>query len=152
MFGNIIMAINTVLQLTSPMVSVSGYAYAGEPASLVITMRTDDRSRELSSGVNNLPFTDQYIRTDRGAPFSITVSSAPDPVIPGTRVQIYRIAALLDGGADVASVMHDYPSLTQSQIEAAWKYATANPNIGRQYPSKSFKKALLEMDFHKYLR
>jgi len=158
MIGNIIMAINTVLQLASPVVSVTGYSHTDERPSLVITMRTDDNSRatrtdnnglDASSGVNELP---QYIRTDRGPLFSITISSAPDPVIPGTRVQIYRIAALLDGGADIASIMDDYPSLTQDQIEEAWEYAKVNPNPGRQYPNRSFKRALLEMDFHKYLR
>lgn len=68
-----------------------------------------------------------------------TSTEMDDPVISGTEIRIYRIAALLDGGMTVGQVMRDYPSLTRSQIEGAEEYARAYPNTGRQYPKRTLK-------------
>lgn len=78
-------------------------------------------------------------------------AAATDPFIAGTNVPIYRISALLDGGANVEEVMRDFPSLTRAQIEGALEYSKASPNQGRPYPSRSLKRALREMDFDLYL-
>lgn len=64
-----------------------------------------------------------------------------NPYIKGTDVEVYRISALLDGGATVEQVAEDYPLLTREQIKAAHEYAAAIPKKGRPYPKKSFKRA-----------
>ncbi|MDB5933795.1 MAG: hypothetical protein JWQ01_1139 [Massilia sp.] len=69
-----------------------------------------------------------------------------DPLIKGTRVEVYRIAALLGGGATPQMVLGDYPSLTQAQVELAGAYAEAIPKKGRPYPKISFKRALDALD------
>lgn len=70
-----------------------------------------------------------------------------DPFIKGTRVEVYRVSALFDGGASAETVLQDYPSLTIDQLELANAYAQAIPKKGRPYPKSSFKRALSELDF-----
>jgi uncharacterized protein (DUF433 family) len=69
-----------------------------------------------------------------------------DPFIKGTRVQLYRVSALLDGGASVEEVLEDYPSLETGHVELARVYAEAIPKRGSPYPKTSFKRALGSMD------
>lgn len=72
-----------------------------------------------------------------------TVEGNPeDPVIKGTRIEVYRISALMDGGVTHQAVLEDYPSLTQEQIELACAYAEAIPKKGRPYPKVSFKRVI----------
>lgn len=71
-----------------------------------------------------------------------------DPFIRGTNVEVYRIAALLTGGATVEEVKEDYPLLAVDQIENARAYAQAIPKLGRPYPSESFKRATRALDLH----
>ena len=66
------------------------------------------------------------------------------PLIRGTRIEAYRIAALLEGGATVERVLKDYPSLTRPQVEAARDFAVAHPKPGRPFPSRSVKQAFEE--------
>lgn len=78
-----------------------------------------------------------------------TIEGDPeDPFIKGTPVEVYRIAALLAGGATVDDVKTDYPLLGQDQIVNARDYAQAIPKKGRPYPGKSFKRATGELDLH----
>lgn len=65
-----------------------------------------------------------------------------EPVLKGTSVEVYRIAALLEGGATIEQVLEDYPSLSRKQIETAQVYAEAYPKAGRPYPRISAKRAL----------
>ncbi|MDR2216273.1 MAG: DUF433 domain-containing protein [Nevskiaceae bacterium] len=58
------------------------------------------------------------------------------------KTEVYRIAALLDGGASVEQVLRDYPSLSREHIETAKAYAQTNPKQGRPYPRTSVKRAL----------
>ncbi|WP_312518435.1 DUF433 domain-containing protein [Massilia sp.] len=69
-----------------------------------------------------------------------------DPLIKGTSIAVYRIAALLAGGATAGDVIADYPSLTPQQIELARDYALALPKKGRPYVATSFKRATRELD------
>jgi len=62
-----------------------------------------------------------------------------DPLIKGKKIEVHRVAALLDGGATVEEVMHDFPSLSAAQIETAREYARAHPKHGRPYPKQSLK-------------
>jgi uncharacterized protein (DUF433 family) len=66
-----------------------------------------------------------------------------DPRIAGTRIPIYRIAALLDGGMTVNEVAEDFPSLTKGQIASAYLYAKSNPpHPTIRYPKQSLKRLL----------
>ncbi len=53
------------------------------------------------------------------------------PVIKGTRVPVYTVLSMVDGGDSVADICEDYPYLSKSAIEAAVIYARAHPKTGR---------------------
>lgn len=53
------------------------------------------------------------------------------PVIRGTRVPAYDIAASVAAGSSVEEILASYPSLKQEQVELASLYAEANPLRGR---------------------
>lgn len=65
-----------------------------------------------------------------------------EPLLKGTEIEVYRIAALLDGGLSLEEVLQDYPSLSRNGIETAKAYAEAYPKAGRPYPRTSVKRAL----------
>jgi uncharacterized protein (DUF433 family) len=65
-----------------------------------------------------------------------------EAVLKGTDVEVHRIAALLDGGMSVDSVLEDYPSLSRDSIETARAYADAHPRPGHPYPRTTLKRAL----------
>jgi uncharacterized protein (DUF433 family) len=67
-----------------------------------------------------------------------------DPVIRGTNVSAYVIAALAQGET-FSEIIDDYPGLTQGQIEAATAYAKVYPRPGHPLPTRSFKKMLADM-------
>lgn len=69
-------------------------------------------------------------------------ATSGEVLIRGTRIEAFRIAALLGGGMTVASVLQDYPSLSERQVLAARAYAEANPKVGRPYPETTAKAAL----------
>ncbi|EIF29069.1 hypothetical protein BCh11DRAFT_04501 [Burkholderia sp. Ch1-1] len=69
-----------------------------------------------------------------------------DPFIKGTHVEVYRVAALLEGGSSPRDVRADYPSLTTDQTEFAGTYSKAIPKKGRPYPKKSFRRSLEGLD------
>jgi uncharacterized protein (DUF433 family) len=71
----------------------------------------------------------------------IDVSSG-EPPIKGTQIEVFRIAALLDGGMTVDAVLRDYPSLNERQVLAAKAYAEMNPKVGRPYPKITAKAAM----------
>ncbi len=155
MAGNIIMVLSAALSLQAPVHGISAMPAidpVGSHYDLTIRITNADDSRIVSSGeTGKLVFANRIFVNDWGIPFSITVSSNSNPLIPGTTVPIYKIAALLDGGATVASVSEDYPSLTSAQIEDARAYAKVNPYSGRPYAKTSLKRALRNMDFDEYL-
>ena len=78
---------------------------------------------------------------------AIAVEQRVDPRIPGTRVPIYRIAALLDAGMAVDEVAQDFPSLTKAQIRSAQAYAKAHPPARKKYPGISLKRLLRNSGF-----
>jgi uncharacterized protein (DUF433 family) len=64
------------------------------------------------------------------------VASSPDilsgePVIEGTRVPIYDVAAALAAGASFGRVLEAYPSLAEEQVRLTAIYARAYPARGR---------------------
>jgi uncharacterized protein (DUF433 family) len=83
-------------------------------------------------------------RTTDLAALADKVAFRPDgeAVLKGTSIEVYRIAALLEGGLSVEQVLEDYPSLSRNQVETAQTYAEAYPKPGRPYPRMSVKRAL----------
>ena len=65
------------------------------------------------------------------------------PVIRGTRIPVYDVAASLTAGYDRDRIKAAYPSLDDNMIELARLYAEANPPRGR--PRKSPAEAGLEL-------
>ena len=64
-----------------------------------------------------------------------------EPVIRGTNVPVYVIAALTRGQT-VAEIVEAYPDLTPAQVDAAAEYAKVYPKTGRPLPERSFKRML----------
>lgn len=65
-----------------------------------------------------------------------------EPRLKRTGIEVYRIAALLEGGLSVDDVLADYPSLSKSAVKTAKAYASAYPKSGRPYPGTTAKRAL----------
>lgn len=65
-----------------------------------------------------------------------------EAILKGTGIEVYRIAALLNGGMAPEEIREDYPSLTPGAIAVAKAYADAHPKPGRPYPSMTVKRAL----------
>ena len=74
----------------------------------------------------------------------LIVHEAGEPRLAGTAIEVYRIAALLQGGATVDRVLLDFPSLRIEQVQAAAAYAQRHPSSRRPYPSRSVKQAFDE--------
>ncbi len=53
------------------------------------------------------------------------------PVIKGTRVPVYDVAASVATGIPMERILAAYPSLNREQVELAALYAEANPQRGR---------------------
>ena len=53
------------------------------------------------------------------------------PVIKGTRVPVYDVAASVAAGIPAERILSSYPSLKREQVELAALYAEANPLRGR---------------------
>lgn len=53
------------------------------------------------------------------------------PVIRGTRVPVYDVAASAAAGIPMERILSSYPSLKREQVELAALYAEANPQRGR---------------------
>jgi len=75
--------------------------------------------------------------------FRLIDRTGDEPVIKGTDINAYRIAALHDG-MTVAEILRDYPSLSEQQVHAAKAYAESHPKSGRPYPKTTAKKTMLE--------
>lgn len=71
----------------------------------------------------------------------------PSPLIKGTTIEAYRVAALLRPAGDHAlsttEALFDFPSLSQEQALHAGAYARVYPNPGKPFPSESLKRLLL---------
>jgi uncharacterized protein (DUF433 family) len=59
------------------------------------------------------------------------------PVIRGTRIPAYDIAALAEAGELMDRILEDYPGITAEAVELAAFYAEANPLQGRPQRSRN---------------
>jgi uncharacterized protein (DUF433 family) len=53
------------------------------------------------------------------------------PVVKGTRVPVYDVAASVAAGIPIDGILSAYPSLNREQVDLAALYAEANPQRGR---------------------
>jgi uncharacterized protein (DUF433 family) len=53
------------------------------------------------------------------------------PVVKGTRVPVYDIAAFSNEGLSIAEIKKSFPSVSEENIELAILYAKAAPRRGR---------------------
>jgi uncharacterized protein (DUF433 family) len=53
------------------------------------------------------------------------------PIVCGTRVPVYDVAACVEAGLPTKRILAAYPSLDENQVELAAIYAEANPARGR---------------------
>lgn len=74
----------------------------------------------------------------------VDVRPGAEPVLRGTNVPVYEIAALARGQT-AAEILEDYPGLTAEQVEAGVEYAKVYPKTGRPLPARSFKRMLSDM-------
>jgi uncharacterized protein (DUF433 family) len=75
-------------------------------------------------------------RMDRLASARQLVVSDPEilggaPIVRGTRVPVYDVAASVEAGLPTKRILAAYPSLDENQVELAAIYAEANPARGR---------------------
>ena len=73
--------------------------------------------------------------------FRLIDRAGDEPVIKGTDISAYRVAALHDG-MSVEEILADYPGLTEQQVLAARAYAESHPKAGRPYPSVTAKRTM----------
>jgi uncharacterized protein (DUF433 family) len=100
----------------------------------IMEFRLGDVDRRIAGRLRQLQAVKKIIEERSGA----------DPVISGTEVSAYVVAALAHGET-IAEIIGDYPGLKPEQIEAAVEYAKVYPRPGRPLPGRSFKKALADM-------
>ncbi|MBM7327997.1 DUF433 domain-containing protein [Agrobacterium sp. S2] len=109
------------------------------------------REREIAFGKQRYDIGQHWLFVDRKLKELSKLTdqvdaSGKEPVIRGTQIEAYRIAALLDAGVSVKDVLRDYPSLKEDQVVAAKVYAEAHPKAGRPYPKQTAKAAMRAAD------
>jgi len=75
--------------------------------------------------------------------FKLIDTTGDEPVIKGTDINAYRIAALHDG-MTVEEILRDYPALSEQQVLAAKAYSESQPKSWRPYPKNTAKKIMWE--------
>jgi uncharacterized protein (DUF433 family) len=110
--------------------------------------RASGKAREVRFGqlcVNLDVFKDQVERRTRELnrlQDKVEFRKDGEPVLKGTDLEVYRIAALLGGGMTPDEICKDYPSIALKHVAVAKDYADAHPKTGRPYPSKTVKRAI----------
>ncbi len=100
----------------------------------VMTFRLVDVDRRIAGRLKRLEEVKTLIVERPGA----------EPVLRGTDLPVYEIAALTRGQT-VAEIVEDYPGLTPAQVDAAAEYVKVYPKTGRPLPGRSLKRMLSDM-------
>ena len=97
-----------------------------------LTVRFDDLWKSVDDRLHRLATAEEMVVED---PEILSGT----PVIRGTRIPVYNVAALFDSGTPIKEVLEMYPRLTEAQVELASIYAKAVPQRGRpkrrEYPA-----------------
>jgi uncharacterized protein (DUF433 family) len=97
-----------------------------------VTVKADDllivdvgeARKQVDWGVRELEAAELIVHRDKAI-------MGGEPVFRGTRIPVYDIAAMLNGGADREALLQGYPSLDARMLDAAVIWATAHPRRGR---------------------
>lgn len=65
-----------------------------------------------------------------------------EPVLKRSKIEVYRLSALLAGGMTPAEICEDFPPLTPADVATAKAYAEVYPKAGRPYPPNTVKRAI----------
>jgi uncharacterized protein (DUF433 family) len=74
------------------------------------------------------------------------------PVIRGTRVPVYDVAASASAGVPTESILTDYPTLDREKVELAVIFAEANPPRGRPRAREELPQAAVIISDHRIRR
>jgi len=74
------------------------------------------------------------------------------PVIKGTRVPVYDVAASMDAGISMKRILSAYPGLDEKAVELAALYAAANPQRGRRRRSAAPPAGAIIVSVHRRSR
>lgn len=74
------------------------------------------------------------------------------PVIRGTRVPVYDVAASMDAGISMKRILSAYPGLDEKAVELAALYAEANPQRGRRRRSAAPPAGAIIVSVHRRSR
>jgi uncharacterized protein (DUF433 family) len=89
-----------------------------------LTVRFDDLWKSVDDRLHRLAEAEEMVVED---PEILSGT----PVIRGTRIPVYSVAALFDAGTSIQEILEMYPRLTAAQVELASIYAKAVPQRGR---------------------
>lgn len=89
-----------------------------------LTVRFDDLWKSVDDRLRRLANAEEMVVED---PEILSGT----PVIRGTRIPVYGVAALFDAGTTTKEILEMYPRLTKAQVELASIYAKAVPQRGR---------------------
>jgi uncharacterized protein (DUF433 family) len=89
-----------------------------------LTLRFDDLWKSVDGRLHKLVDAEEMVVED---PEILSGT----PVIRGTRIPVYSVAALFDAGRPTKEILEMYPRLTEAQVELASIYAKAVPQRGR---------------------
>jgi uncharacterized protein (DUF433 family) len=81
--------------------------------------------RETDSRIRELQQARAMVRTDPD------VLGGSEPVIRGTRVPVYDVAAAVEAGTPVPDILTSYPGITEAQVKLAALFAKAERPRGR---------------------
>jgi uncharacterized protein (DUF433 family) len=74
------------------------------------------------------------------------------PIIKGTRVPVYDVAASMDAGFSMKRILSAYPGLDEKAVELAALYAEANPQRGRRRRSAAPPAGAIIVSVHRRSR
>lgn len=127
-----------------PLLRLKLYSNLKEHSVVPRLLRSGDVSVRLDSALSNVK---KRVDELRKIDTLISENEAGEKILNGTEIEVYRIAALLEGGMSVDDVLRDYPSMTKEQVVTAKAYADIYPKLGRPYPRITAKAAMDQIDF-----
>jgi hypothetical protein len=93
-----------------------------------------------------LRLVDERERMLRGLQGIASGGDDDDPLLDGTDISLYRVAALVGDDGDISRAKAAFPSLDDARIGQAAEYARLYPKKGRPYPTRSLKETLGSID------
>ncbi len=80
--------------------------------------------KQVDRGLRDLEAAESIVSKDRE-------TLGGEPVLKGTRIPVYGIAAMFDAGATCEELLSGYPKLTERRLELVRIWVVAHPRRGR---------------------